>query len=252
MGHANRLWAFYAFFIALIFIWFILPTSGVPILAYHRVRDDADIYSVSQAQFEEQMKYLADKGYTAVSLAQLIDAAEGKSKLPNKPVVITFDDGYADNLLAALPILEKYRLKATVFVISRSVGQENYLTWEQIKELQARSTEIGSHTASHVALSTLGRQQRESEVRISKAVLEEKLGTPINFIAYPYGAYDAELPGILQQAGYRGACTGVAGLNFAAANPYLLKRVNVLQPKYGLWEFKARLLRAHIYAKLGA
>ncbi|MPN56223.1 hypothetical protein SDC9_203909 [bioreactor metagenome] len=59
------------------------------------------------------------------------------------------------------------------------------------------------------------------------------------------------MPGILQQAGYRGACTGVAGLNFTATNPYMLKRVNVPQPKYGLWEFKVRLLRAHIYAKLG-
>lgn len=251
MRHMNKILALCAFLVVSLFIWSFIPTSGVPIIAYHRVNDDHEIYSVSPTEFDGQMRYLAERGYTAVSLAELINAREGKGNLPDKPIVITFDDGYADNLLNALPILEKYRLKATVFIISSSVGQETYLTWDQIRELQARQTEIGSHTDSHAALSELELQGRESEVRTSKVVLEQQLGTPVEFLAYPFGKYDAAMPDILQQAGYRGACTGVTGLNFIATNQYLLKRVNVPQPKYDLWEFRARLLRAHLYAKFG-
>lgn len=247
----KKILALCAFFIAIIITWLIYPAAGVPILAYHRVYDDAEPYSVNPRQFEEQMSYLAQNGYTAVSLTELVDAAEGKVKLPDRPIVITFDDGYADNLLNAIPILEKYRLKATVFVISSSVGQEDYLTWEQIKKLQQHNTEIGSHTSNHVALAGLSNQERLKEVTESKAALEEKLGTPIHFLAYPYGSYDAEMPAVLKQAGYRGACTGMAGLNFFNTNPYLMRRVNVPNPKYGIWEFKVRLLRANIYAKLG-
>jgi len=258
MLHLNKLALSAFFLIALILLWLIYPVSGVPILAYHMINNDEEIYSVSPADFDKQMKYLAQKGYTAISLAELMDAREGKSELPQKPIIISFDDGYDDNLLTAVPIMEKYGLKATVFVISGSVGQPNYLTWEQVRELQARRTEIGSHTSNHVALGELNLQDRQFEVVNSKAVLEEHLGTPVEFLAYPYGSYDAAMPEVLRQAGYRGACTGLPGLNkyIAQGEPtpasnYLLKRVNVPQPKYGLWEFRLRLIRAEVYSKLG-
>lgn len=250
MRQISRFWALSAFFIAIIFIWFLYPSSGVPILAYHRVYNDGECYSISPEEFDAQMRYLSENGYSAVSLSEMMNAWEGKGQIPAKPVVISFDDGYADNLAAALPILEKYNFKATVFVATSLVGDEDYLTWDQINELKARNTEIGSHTVSHVALAELSKPERDSEIRNSKAELEQHIGSQVEFLAYPFGSYDAALPEILQQAGYRGACTGVPGQNIIATNPYLLKRVNVPQPKYGLWEFRARLLRAHIYAKL--
>lgn len=251
MRQMTKFLALGAFFIAIIFIWFIYPATGVPILAYHMVNYDEEIYSISPDEFDQQMQYLEANGYTAISLSELFAARDGKQKLPDKPIIITFDDGYADNLTTALPIMEKHGLKGTVFVISGSVGQETYLTWEQIKEMQARHTEIGSHTANHVDLNTLTLAERENEVKISKETLEQHLQTPIEFLAYPYGQYDAAMADVLQKAGYRGACTGQTGFNINATNPYMLKRVNVPRPKYGLWEFKVRLFRAQVYAKLG-
>lgn len=258
MPHLTKLTLSVFFLFAIILLWFIYPSSGVAILAYHMVSQEDEIYSVNPDDFEQQMNYLAEKGYTAISLSELFDARAGRTKLPPKPIIISFDDGYADNLLTAVPIMERYGMKATVFVISGSVGQPNYLSWEQIKEMQARRTEIGSHTANHLALSDLDLQNRRFEAVNSKTVLEEHLGTPIKFLAYPYGNFDETMPEILRQAGYSGACTGLPGLNryTAVREPssdadYLLKRVNVPRPKYGLWEFRLRLLRADIYAKLG-
>ncbi|SDF68630.1 polysaccharide deacetylase family protein [Sporolituus thermophilus] len=231
--------------------WLLAPAGGVPILAYHMVDPAPEVYSVDPAAFEEQMRYLAREGYTAISLAELLDGLAGKRALPAKPIVITFDDGYRDNYTVALPILEKYNFKATVFVIAGQVGRSGYLTWEEIKDMQRRHVEIGSHTLSHAALTALTLPERQREIGLSKQMLERHLGTPVEFLAYPYGKFDPALFPLLQEAGYRGACSGIAGLNFQGDNAYRLKRVNIPRPRYGLWEFKLRLLRAHIYAKLG-
>lgn len=231
--------------------WLVFPTAGVPILAYHQVSDADDVYSVTAAQFEEQMNYLASKGYTAISLQELFDAYEGKAKLPDKPIVITFDDGYEDNLLAALPIMEKYHMRGTVFVAAGLVGTPEYLSWQQISSMQERHTEIGSHTVSHVGLSGLSPEQQRIEIVNSKAMLEQHIGKPIQFLAYPYGQFAPVTQQVLQEAGYKGACSGITGVNHKGIDPYALKRVNIPHPKYGLGEFRLRLFRAHLYSKLG-
>lgn len=232
-------------------IWLSLPTVGVPVLAYHQVSESNEIYSVTSKQFEEQMDYLASNGYTAISLVELFDVYEGKAKLPNKPIIITFDDGYEDNLLAAVPIMEKYHMRGTVFVASGLVGTTEYLSWQQILELQARNTEIGSHTMSHLGLSSLTPEQQRREIVDSKAMLEQHIGRSVQFLAYPYGEFSPITEQLLKEAGYKGACSGIAGLNHKGTDVYALKRINVPHPKYGLLEFRVRLLRAHLYSKLG-
>ncbi|WP_093797179.1 polysaccharide deacetylase family protein [Sporomusa acidovorans] len=234
----------------LFMLWLLAPGGGVPILAYHQVGSLPEIYSVDAAEFEEQMQYLAEHGYTAISLAELF--AAGPGELPAKPVIIAFDDGYEDNYSAALPILEKYGLKGTVFVIAGQVGQPDYMTWEQLKDMQARNMEIGSHTYSHVALDELSPEEQLSELVRSKELLEANLGKPVQFLAYPYGRYNAATLTALKQAGYTAACTGLPGLGTTGGDVYQLKRVNVPRPKFGLWEFRLRLLRAQIYGKLSS
>lgn len=234
----------------LLSVWLLAPSGGVPILAYHQVSNVPEIYSIDPEEFEQQMQYLANHGYTAISLSELFAARTDGSLLPEKPVIITFDDGYADNYLTALPIMEKYGMKSTVFVITGKVGQAEYLTWEQIREMQARNTEIASHTHSHVALNEISPAMLSDELNRSKQLLEEHLQQPVEFLAYPYGQYNHQIIVAMQQAGYRGACTGLPGLGNIRGDAYQLKRVNVPRPKYGLWEFRLRLLRAKIYAKL--
>jgi len=227
--------------------WFYLAPLGVPILAYHMVGPEEERYSVSVEEFDRQMDYLVQKGYTAVSLQELADGFAGKTVLPPRPVVITFDDGYNDNYLLALPIMEKHGMKGTVFVVAGQVGQGQYLSWDQIHALQERGTEIGSHTMNHVALSGSDKAGQFREVAESKQLLEQELGLPVVFLAYPYGKFTAETVAVLQAAGYRGACAGTAGLNAPGSDLYRLHRVNVPKPRFGLWEFRIRLLRAEIY-----
>ncbi len=231
-------------------LWLVAPSDAVPILAYHQVSSLPEVYSIDAAEFDQQMQYLSEHGYTAISLAELFAARQSGSKLPPRPIIITFDDGYEDNYITALPIMEKYKLKGTVFVIAGQVGQTEYMTWEQLKAAQAKGMEIGSHTYSHTALTDISPSEQLNELVRSKQVLEAKLGQPVQFLAYPYGQYSVATMAALQQAGYTGACTGRPGLATTGRDVYQLNRINIPRPKYGLWEFRIRLLRAQIYGKL--
>jgi len=246
----NRILALSAFLMMCVVSWLVTPGPGVPILAYHQVSDADDIYSVTALQFEEQMAYLQKKGYTAISMKQLFNFYEGTAVLPDKPIIITFDDGYEDNLLAALPIMEKYHMRSTVFIVTGLVGTPEYLSWQQIADMQASHTEIGSHTMSHIALGDSPPDLQRREIVESKAMLEEHIGS-VKFFAYPYGQFTPITQTILEEAGYLGACSGIAGLNHKDAHVYALRRINVPHPKYGLGEFRLRLLRANIYSRLG-
>lgn len=239
-------------FILIISLWLLAPGGGVPILAYHQVNSLPEIYSLDADEFDQQMRYLAEHGYTAISLSELFASTQGGCKLPSRPVVITFDDGYEDNYLTALPLMEKYGMKGTVFVIAGQVGQTEYVTWEQLIELQQRGMEIGSHTYSHVALNEISPPEQLAELVRSKQVLEANLGQSVDFLAYPYGQYDSATVAAVQQAGYTGACTGRPGLGTTSGDVYQLNRVNIPRPKYGLWEFRLRLLRAQVYGKLAS
>lgn len=239
------------FFAGAAIAWLLLPAAGIPILAYHMVNPQEDTYSIDPAEFERQMRYLTENGYTAISLKELFQASGHPEALPAKPVVITFDDGYEDNYSIALPILQKYGMKGTVFVVAANVGTPGYLTWQQIKEMQLRYTEIGSHTLTHVTLRDLNYAEQVKELADSKKILETQLGQPVEFLAYPYGGYNESVINALKQTGYLGACTGKTGLNTASTPPYFLKRISVPKPKYGMWEFRLRLLRANIYEKIG-
>lgn len=247
----NKFMALSAFFIVGIMSWLLWPTASVPILAYHQVSEENDIYSVTAEQFAEQMEYLSAKGYHAISLEELFAAYEGKATLPSKPIVITFDDGYEDNFLTALPIMEKYNMKATVFVVPSLVNTPDYLSWQQVLAMKERKIEIGSHTMNHIGLGEVSPEQQRQEIFESKMVLEQHIGTAVKFFAYPYGQFTPISQQLLQEAGYKGASSGIPGLNHKGTDAYALKRVNVPHPRYGLGEFRLRLFRAEIYSKLG-
>lgn len=247
----NRFMALSAFFIVAIMSWLFWPEASVPILAYHQVSEENDLYSVPAEQFAEQMKYLSDKGYHAISLEELFASYEGKKTLPSKAIIITFDDGYEDNFLAALPIMEKYNMKATVFVVPALVNTPDYLSWQQILAMKDRNIEIGSHTMNHVGLGDVSPEEQRKEIVDSKITLEQHIGKTVKFFAYPYGQFTPVTQQLLREAGYQGASSGIPGLNNKATDAYALKRVNVPHPRYGLGEFRLRLLRAEIYSKLG-
>ncbi len=223
----------------------------VGVLAYHAVNAEPDKYTMDPAMFEAHVKELAARGYHGITLAQAVAAWRGEGDLPPYPVVFTFDDGYRDNLTVALPILQKYGFTATVFVATDLMGTRNYLTWDEVRELQRQGVEIGSHTASHVALAKLAPDAVRQELTRSQAAIRGQTGQAPLTLAYPFGSRSPEVEAQLPQAGYLAACTGKAGWNGARTNPYQLRRVNMPAPSFGLWEFRVRILRSQLWGWVG-
>ncbi len=235
---------------------FILPEpEGFPILEYHQVTDapldpDFEVYNVPPDEFAAQLDYLQSEGYTTITLQDFMRAVHGKSSLPDKPIVLTFDDGYRDNYSTMLPILEAHGMTAVVYVITNEIGKENYLTLDELKDMQRRGIEIGSHTADHLPLTTLDEPTRLKQIRDSKIFLEWSGLQTIYSLSYPNGAFNAEIIEILKQTEYLTAVTGEAGLNTLDTNPYELFRVHIRKPRFGLTEFKLRLFKAKFFAKV--
>jgi peptidoglycan/xylan/chitin deacetylase (PgdA/CDA1 family) len=186
---------------------------AVPILMYHYIRDyhnasdpEGINLSIAPAVFAQQMQYLATHGYTPITLDTLAAIFAGKDKGPAKPIVLTFDDGYKDFFTAAFPILKQHHFHAVSFVITGFVGQHRYLSWKNIKEMQASGLiAFEAHTVHHTYLPGVSYQQALYEVVTSKKTLEDETGAPVNFLAYPDGATDATVEMAVQKAGYVGA-----------------------------------------------
>ncbi|MBQ4403402.1 MAG: polysaccharide deacetylase family protein [Selenomonadaceae bacterium] len=245
-------------FLILTAIIFLLPEpEGFPILEYHQVTDepldpDFEVYNVPPAEFAAQLDYLAAAGYTTITLQDFMRVVHGKGELPEKPIVLTFDDGYADNYSTMLPILEAHNMTAVVYVITNELGKKNYLTLEQLKDMQRRGIEIGSHTADHLPLTSLDKNAQRRQISDSKIFLEWSGLQTIYSLSYPNGAFNSELEEILREENFLTAVTGEAGLNTLATNPYELCRVHIRKPRFGLTEFKFRLWKAKFFAKLRA
>ena len=228
------------------------PDDAVVILEYHRVTDDraADddgrAYNVPPAEFSEQLDYLQDNGYHTITMQEYMKARKGKFSLPEKPIILTFDDGYADNFSEMLPILEAHNMKAVVYMIVNNIGRKDYLTWNELKEMQRRGVEIGSHTSDHLPLTTLPENKRRDQVRLSKLLMEWNGINTVFSLSYPNGAYDEELPPLLKSEDYLNAVTGDPGLNTQDTDPYLLRRINIPRPRLGLLEFRFRLFKAEL------
>lgn len=220
---------------------------AIPVVYYHAVKTvPKNQLCMPPEQLEEQMKYLYDNQFQSVSLNELYDFFYGNGTLPDKPIVITFDDGYKDNYTNALPILRKYRFAATVFV---TVGQDgsDFLTREEMKELLEAGWEIESHTMTHPELSKLDQAKLKWELQKSKEVLESDLGQEVKFLAYPYGKFNEAVIKAAQEAGYIMAFTTHAGWAAREMNPLRVSRV-YLYANMGLKEF-ARRIENPEYAK---
>lgn len=242
--------------VAALALWLaVSPPEGMPILEYHMVRDDATgeayDYSVPVEEFREQLDYLQAEGYQPITLLEYMKAKKGKFTLPEKPIILTFDDGYADNYTTLLPLLEERGWKAVVFMVTNDIGRPGYLTWDELRDMQGRGIEIGSHTANHQPLTGLEPQMRGDELKLSKLLMEWNGMQTIFSFSYPNGAYDEELPRLLQENEYLAAVTGDAGLNTFNTNPYLMQRINIPHPRFGLAEFRLRLWKGELYARLG-
>lgn len=232
-----------------------IEEDGVIVLEYHTVTNtpdiDSEIYNVRPDDFATQLDYLQENGYNSITALEYMKWKRGKLELPKKNVILTFDDGYEDNYKEMLPILEAHNMKAVVYVITNLVGHEGYLTLEQLKEMTQRGVEIGSHTANHRPLDELTTEELKHELGASKQYLEWSGISPVLSLSYPNGAYNDEVMKVAKDTGYLTAVTGDSGVNDIDNEAMLLQRINILEPKFGLLQFKFNLLKGRIFTKLG-
>ncbi len=206
----------------------VVHPGAVPILMYHYIRvnpvasDTAGfVLSVTPADFAAQVQFLADRGYTTVTMAQVREYLLHGVPLPPKPIALTFDDGYDDAYTAARPVLERYHETATFYIVTGFVNRPHYVTWDQVVALDRGGMEIASHTVTHNGLTYLNALARRNEVVNSRATLEETLGHPVLDFCYPGGQVDAPSEIAVRQAGYLTATTTASG--FAAPGDDLLR-----------------------------
>jgi peptidoglycan/xylan/chitin deacetylase (PgdA/CDA1 family) len=213
-------------------------TTVIPILMYHYVRAVADPkdqvginLSVKPELFDAQMQYLADKGYTTLTMQEVYEILNGQKTLPAKPIALTFDDGYRDFYTNAWPILHKHNFKATNYVITDFIGWDAYMTWPMLQELDATGQiELGAHTRSHADLRTLSNERRWDEIIGSKSILEQGLGHPIGAFCYPAGFYNAAVIADVRRAKFLTATTVAAGTKQNLQSAYEMPRVRVNGP----------------------
>ncbi len=217
----------------------------VPILMYHYISvppPDADKFrldlSVAPDAFDAQMEYLAINGYRPIRLSDLVDNLLNGTPLPDKPIVLTFDDGYADHYVNAFPILKNYKFPATFFVITQFVEENRpgYLTWAQIDEMARAGTEIGSHTLDHPDLRGKPVAFQTNQIAGSKAIIELRLGVTVKSFAYPSGQYDSRTIAVVRAQGYLAAVTEMQGLRQSSEEMFEMRRIRI-RGSYAISDF---------------
>jgi peptidoglycan/xylan/chitin deacetylase (PgdA/CDA1 family) len=217
------------------------------VLMYHKVNDIPDNpTTVPVSVFDEQLDQLRELGYTVVDLEAVIGYYRRGEPLPPKAVLITFDDGYADVLANAQPVLERHGYPAVLFAPvaymesrmplphERQLVQEGVanptMNWDELLELDRRGTRVESHGIGHWPLVDLELDEALREITVSKLTLEERLGRPVRSFAYVKGSefhFRGVHVSLVEQAGYEVAFSAVSGANGPQSNPLRLQRYNV-------------------------
>jgi len=221
----------------------------VPILMYHYVSAppaDADAYrrdlSVSPENFEAQLRYLAENGYTAITLTDLTYHLALGYPLPERPVILTFDDGYRDNFLHAYRLLRHFNQVGTFFLVTGFIDENRaeYLTWGQVRVMHQGGMAFGSHTYTHPDLRGQSVDYLVWQIVGSQEAIAERIGEPVRFFSYPGGFYDQQVIDVLRSAGFWAAVTTQQGNWHTSHSLFELKRIRV-RGEDTLEQFAARL-----------
>lgn len=205
----------------------------LPILMYHYVeyvKDMGDkkrqLMNIEPHIFEQHLKDLASAGYQTLLVRDMPRILTRKADVCIKAVVISFDDGYADFYTDVFPLLKKYHVKATVYIIADYIGKPGFLTEAQIKEMLADGlVEIGSHTLDHYYLKRAVLAEQKRQILESKKLLEQKFKVHISTFAYPFGAFDDHTVNYVKEASYSAAVTVEPGAHISAEDIYTLPRI---------------------------
>ena len=206
----------------------------VPILTYHYIRVNPNAgdrmgfaLSVTPAAFAAEMDWLVGNGYHAITTEDLYAYLTGARGLPSRPVILTFDDGYADFYTTALPVLRNHDFRAVAYVVSGFIGQPGYMTAAQVREADRSGIEIASHTVSHANLVGMSAGAVRSQLADSKRILEQLVGHPVVSFCYPGGRFNSGVASEVAAAGYHDATTTRFGFWHSLADRYAWTRLRV-------------------------
>lgn len=214
----------------------------VPIIMYHSVNPDAsweNRLTVSPQAFQRQMDFLKKNGYRVLPLEELSALIKNKSRIPGRTIAVTFDDGYKDNYVYAFPVLKKYGIPATIFVIISEIGRPDRLNWEEIREMQDSGLiVIGSHTFNPGPLTKIASDaELKKQISDSKKTLEDKLGKKINIFSYPEGRFNAKIRRMVMDSGYSAAVATNPGKRYPNNDVFALKRLRISENSKNLFIF---------------
>ena len=206
----------------------------VPVLMYHYIRVNTVSsdrlgfnLSVTPADFAAQMDWLARNGYHPITFADLHGYLNGQRGLPSRPVILSFDDGYADFYTTALPVLRAHDFAAVAYVVSGFVGRAGYMNAAQVVEADRSGIEIGAHTVDHADLSKQSADGLRYQLTASKAALEQLVGHPVRSLCYPSGRFTPAVAAAAENAGYWDATTTRWGSYRTLASRYVWDRLRI-------------------------
>lgn len=206
-------------------------TVRVPVLTYHRVAPLSAVgqldLKVDPANFAAELQALHAAGYHTIHQSQLFDALYKGAALPPKPVIISVDDGYVDDVRTILPDLQRWNMVGTFFVITGRMSEPGFLSADQIRELDRAGMDVGDHTAHHLDLPALTASELSSETAGSKHVLEGVLGHPVYYFAYPFGAFNSTVVSAVRAAGFTMAYSTAGGTTESTQAPLTMPRIHV-------------------------
>lgn len=211
----------------------------IPILMYHSISDNDpnNTLLVPINQFEEQVKWLREEGFTPMLLDDVVQAFN-TGKVPERPVAITFDDGYADNYTEAYRILKEYNMKATFFIITNYIDADGwYMNSNMLKEMSNNGMGIENHTSIHIEFTNISREDKALIIKDGMNELKEMVGVESNFVCYPVGKYDDETIEVEKELGIKAAVTTENGVTSLSDGLYSLKRLRI--SPMGIKKFKS-------------
>lgn len=217
--------------------------TAIPILLYHSIGEAPSAacrpWYVPVGSFEKQLQLIHELGFTCLTVSALLDAIDDR-RLPERPLVITFDDGAEDFADNALPLLAHYRMPSTMYVPSAYVGRffpwsnrepdvgRTIMGWELLRSLNPSFVELGAHSVTHPQLDIVSSEQRRSEIADSKLQLEDGLGRRVRSFAYPHGYHSAAARRLVAAAGFDSATACGNRWSHVEDNRYALSRFTVL------------------------
>jgi peptidoglycan/xylan/chitin deacetylase (PgdA/CDA1 family) len=220
--------------------------SGPMVFCYHQIRDwdvndskAARPYIVAVSRFKEQIKFLHDNGYHTILPGQLVNFYQQGEKLPDKPFLLTFDDGTINQYFNALPELEKYGFEATFFIMTVTIGRPGYMASEEIRYLADHGHVIGCHTWDHHNVTKYNDNDWKIQLKKPTELLQKITGKSIEYFAYPYGAWNSSAIEHLKNENYKAAFQ-LIGKEDGVAPLYSIRRT-IVDGNWTIKQFKTRL-----------